>query len=105
MPKEWNAKQGEELQENLAFAAPNNNSPGHAEKKQPTKSKRTRCTQGKSVKGLCVKSTARVTQPLSSELREALAYAGHAIRTRPQRIQAVVDAGRELGLDLEDYKP
>jgi hypothetical protein len=104
MPKEWNAKQGEELQENLAYAAPNDRArqpPG----KETTRSKRTRCTQGKSVKSLCVKSTARVTQPLSNEFGEALDYAAHAIRTRPERIQAVIDAGRELGLELEDYKP
>ncbi len=105
MPKEWNAKQGEELQENLAFAAPNDDRPGQATGKKPSRSKRARCTQGKSVKGACVKEWARVVEVIDPRYSDPLAYAAHYLHTRPARIQAVIDAGRELGLDLEDYKP
>jgi hypothetical protein len=75
----------------------------HREGPPARQKKRARCTDGKAVEGACVKRGVRVVRPLRKEACDELSYAAHAIRTLPQRIQAVVEAGRELG--LEDYKP
>ena len=101
MPREWKARQGEELQENLAYAAPKDDGPGRA----TARSKGARCRDGKSVKGLCVKEWVRVEEAIDPRYTDPLDYAAHAIRTLPERIQAVIEAGRDLGLELEDYKP
>lgn len=69
------------------------------------KKKLVRCNEGKAVGHVCVKRGVRVVRPLNKEACEALSYAAHAIRTLPQRIQEAIEAGRDLGLELEDYKP
>lgn len=97
MPREWKARQGEELHEHLAYASANDQRPG--------RSKDGRCRQGKSVKGLCVHEWVQVGEVIDPKYTDPLDYAAHAIRTLPERIQAVIEAGRDLGLELEDYKP
>lgn len=105
MPKEWKARQGEELQEHLAFAAAKDERAGRVTTVTSKRGKQSRCTRGKSVKGLCVQDWVPVHEALDPRCTTPLDYAAHYMRTLPERIQAVIDAGRELGLELEDYRP